>query len=194
MRIRKKGYTVLLVLLFLLSQGTLAFGETTLDLVSPSVILVEQSTGKILYSKDEHKKMYPASMTKILTALVALEHLKPEELIVAGPEVNGVPYDSSKAGHKNGETLQVENLIRGLIIPSGNETACIVASAVAKKQTGNDSISYEEAEKIFCNLMNEKAKSLGASESNFVNPHGYHNEHHYTTAYDMALIARGRHG
>ncbi|NLK36762.1 MAG: D-alanyl-D-alanine carboxypeptidase, partial [Epulopiscium sp.] len=175
--------------------GMMLFPQMTFAAQKPEVtaetaILMEPTTGKIIYSKDIHKKMYPASMTKILTALVVMDYFSPDTLITVGTEINEVTLDSSKAGHKRGETLTVENLIRGLIIPSGNDTANVLAAAVAKKVENNNDLTPEESEKVFARLMNEKAKKLGAKESHFSNAHGYHDENHYTSAYDMALITR----
>jgi len=161
-----------------------------LELSCESAILMEEKTGKILYAKNEDQRMYPASMTKILTALITLEHFSSDEIIVTGDEVNAIPSDSSLSGHTSGEYLLVENLIRGLIIPSGNETACVAAVAVVKKTQGVDRIDYPQAEIIFRQLMNQKAKELGVADSNFMNPHGYHDDEHYTTASDLALICR----
>lgn len=186
--IYKKVFAVLLVCVMLFPN--VAFASQEPDITSESAIVMEPSTGNIIYEKEIHKKMYPASMTKILTALVTLDHLNPDALITVGTEINEVSLDSSKAGHVRGETLSVKNLLRGLIIPSGNDTANVLAAAVAKKVEKNEDLSYSECEKIFADLMNKKAKELGAKNSHFANPHGYHNEDHYTTAYDMALIAK----
>lgn len=160
------------------------------DINAKSGILVEHSTGKILYEKNIDVKMYPASMTKLLTVLVSLDYLELTEIITVGNEIYSVPADSSKAGNVVGESLTVENLMRLIIIPSGNETSCVAARAVAKKVTGNEEISYPEAEKVFVDLMNEKAKSMGAMSSHFANPHGYHDDSHYSTARDMSIISR----
>lgn len=166
------------------------FGAEPPEITAETAILMEESSGKIIFDKNANKKMYPASMTKMITAMVVLDYLKPDNLVTVGAEINEVPLDSSKAGHKRGETLSVENLIRGLMIPSGNDTATVAASVVAKKVKNDENLSYEECEKVFAELMNEKAKKLGATDTHFNNPHGYHDENHYTTAYDMALIAR----
>ncbi|MFI3174949.1 MAG: D-alanyl-D-alanine carboxypeptidase family protein [Bacillota bacterium] len=154
-----------------------------------AAILVETSTGNILYDKNIHEMMYPASMTKILTCLVVLDYFAPEELIVVGEEIYEVPWDSSKAGHQVGETFTVRNILRGLIIASGNDTANVATTMVAKRIAGDDSITLEQCEDIFADEMNQKAKSLGANNSNFVKSHGYHYDDHYTTPYDMALIS-----
>ncbi len=187
---KKSKYFLILAFIIIFCDIKLLYSEPYLELDAKAAILIEQKSGKVLYSKNENEKMYPASMTKILTAIIALEYIKPDEIIFSGTEIKSVPFDSSKAGNIVGEAIRGDNLIRLLIIPSGNDTACIVAQNVAEKVTGNADLPYSEAEKIFSNLMNEKAKSLGATNSNFVNPHGYHNENHYTTAYDMALISR----
>ncbi|MGN0136899.1 D-alanyl-D-alanine carboxypeptidase [Anaerotignum sp.] len=160
------------------------------DVVASSAILIEASTGTILYEKNPDQKMYPASMTKMLTALVALDYYEPEELIQVGTEINEVSLDSSKAGHQVGETLTMKNAIRGLIIPSGNDSANVVAAAVARRAENDESLGFAKCEAVFTELMNEKAEKLGATNSHFANAHGYHSEDHYTSAHDMALIAR----
>lgn len=180
-----------LIIAFILVMNTIVFAETAPpEVVAQSAILIEASTGKIIYEKEIHKHMFPASTTKILTALVTLDHFSPEALITVGSEINDISWDSSKAGHTKGETLSVENLIRGLIIPSGNDTANVLAAAVARKVKENENLPYAECETVFAELMNKKAKELGAVDSNFVNPHGYQDENHYTSAYDMALISK----
>ncbi len=158
------------------------------SVAAQSAILINADTGRILYEKNDHERMYPASMTKMLTAMVLLDNMAVDETITVDYSINEVPLDSSRAGVYVGDVITVENVIRGLIIPSGNDIANAAASAVAKKNLGN-SITFEEAEKYFTDLMNEKARSLGCTESNFVNAHGYHEENHYTTAYDLSLIA-----
>jgi len=154
-----------------------------------SAIVVEQSTGTILYEKDAHERLYPASMTKIITALVVLDYYQPEELVKVGTEINEVAWDSSKAGHRVGETLTIRNLIRGLIIPSGNDSANVLAVAVARRAENDALLNFAQSEILFTKLMNDKAKELGAVDTNFTNAHGYHEENHYSCAYDMALFS-----
>ena len=187
----KKGIFIITAFLLYCALGgdpALAQGYAPPNVNAQSAILMEQGTGKVLYAKNERQRMYPASITKVLTAIVALEYLDPEEIVTTGTEVNAVPYDSSTAGHLVGESLKVENLIRGLFIPSGNETGCVAAAAVVKKAGYGESMAYGEIERIFSNILNEKARELGAMDTNFVNPHGYHDANHYTTAYDAALF------
>lgn len=159
-------------------------------ITAKSAILVTQETGTILYEKNGKEKMYPASMTKMITALVVMDHFSEEELVVVGTEINEVTLDSSKAGHVLGETLTIKNLVRGLIIPSGNDSANVLAMAVAKRTQENENLSFSQSEAVFADLMNAKAKELGAVNSHFTNAHGYHDENHYSCAYDMALFAR----
>lgn len=172
------------------TESEIILEEDELGLVATSAILMEKSTGKILYEKNANAKMYPASMTKILTAILATEYLDMDKLYVAGYEINEIPIDSSRADNKVGESILGYNLIRGLIIPSGNETANIVAKQVALIHENREEMEYSQAQSIFMELMNEKAKSLGALNTNFTTPHGYHDDNHYTTAYDMALITK----
>ena len=191
-----------LVMAFATAFSVTAFAEPSSDEISSSesammavpeinaasAILVNADTGRILYEKNSKAKMYPASLTKILTAMVVLDNMEPDETIKTDYSVNIVPLDSSRAGVKVYEVLTVENVIRGLIIPSGNDIAVAAAVAVTEKNLGKQ-VEYEEAEEYFTGLMNEKAKSLGCENSHFANPHGYHQDDHYTTAYDMALIS-----
>lgn len=164
--------------------------ENNLQLQSKNVILMERSTGEILYSKNPDEKIFPASLTKILTAIIAEEYIGLDELIEVGYEINEIELDSSLAGHRVGEVITGKNLLRGLIIPSGNETANIVALNVAKKVLDKDFLEYNKAENIFLNLMNEKAKEIGLKNSNFSSVHGYHNDNHFSTARDLALLTR----
>lgn len=161
-----------------------------LELSAETAVLMDAETGKVLFDKDMNRTMYPASTTKILTSLVFMDYFTPDTLIRIGNEIAYVPGDSSKAGHVVNECITAENLLRGLIIPSGNDTATVVAAAVAKRYMEDDSLPYESCEQVFAQLMNAKAESLGAKNTHFVNPHGYHNSDHYTTAYDMAIIAK----
>ena len=164
--------------------------DSPVDVGSPSAILIERTTGKTLYAKDEHRRMYPASMTKMLTALLAVEHLDLSGVVTVGDEIYNLPFDAMKSGHAAGETITVTSLLRLLMIRSGNETACVLAMEVARKTLHRDYVTYAEAESHFCGMMNDRARALGAYDSNFTNPHGYHSDDHYTTAHDLALIAR----
>lgn len=137
-------------------------------------VCIEASSRRVLYADGKDEVCYPASTTKVLTALIALERL-PLDKIVTVPEIaEGV--EGSSIYLKAGDTITVEDLLFGLMLRSGNDAAVTLATEVAG---GIDE---------FASLMNGKAKMLGARNSHFVNPHGLHDDNHYTTAYDLALI------
>ncbi len=163
--------------------------EEAIQIGAVSAILIDQDTGRVLYEKNADDKLYPASMTKVMTALLSVENIKPDEIIEVGSEINFTPWDSSRAGLEVGESISGKNLIRSLIIPSGNEAANTVAMEIVKRKTGKTEIAYEDAEAQFAQMMTERAESLGATNTNFVTPSGYHDDNHYTTARDLALIA-----
>ena len=149
-----KNKCIVLFLLLLSFSKVVFAAELPPEVVAQTAILGEASTGKIIYEKDMDKKMYPASMTKLITALVALDHLNADALLTVGTEINEIPWDSSKAGHLVGETLTVKNLIRGLLIPSGNDSANVLAVAVARKVKNDESLPFEECINVFTELMN----------------------------------------
>ncbi len=169
--------------------NTVSEDDDSLQITALSGILIDQDTGRILYEKNADDKMYPASMTKVMTSLLCVENIKPDEIITVGTEINFTPWDSSRAGLEVGQSISGKNLVRSLIIPSGNEASNTVAMEVVKRKTGQTEISYADAELQFAQLMNERAVSLGATNTNFITPSGYHDDDHYTTARDLALIA-----
>lgn len=148
-------------------------------LASEGAILIESTTGKILYGKNEHKKLYPASTTKILTAILAIENCKPTDKITASYEaVMSLPAGYSNAAIQVGETLEFQDLLDMFLIHSANEIGNILAEHVSG--------SIED----FAKLMNQKTLELGCKNTHFTNPSGIHDENHYSTAYDMSLIAQ----
>lgn len=150
-----------------------------LELYSTAAILIEKDTSKILYSKNAEQKMYPASTTKILTAILAIENLSLDEKLTASYEaVMSIPSGYSNAAIQVGEALTVKELLEVFLVHSANEAGYILAE--------NISGSISE----FANLMNKKAEEIGCKNTHFANPSGLHDENHYTTAYDLALIAR----
>lgn len=143
-------------------------------------IVVEASTGLILYSKNMDEQYYPASITKIMTALVAIENSTPGEIVTFSKNaVFGVDLNSSRIGIDVGEQLTMQQCLYAILLESANE----VSYAVAEHVGGGDA-------DVFFEMMNEKARSLGCKNTNFVNPHGLHDGNHYTSPYDMALITR----
>lgn len=146
---------------------------------SKSAVVMEASTGAILYAKNMHDKHFPASITKILTTLVALENSSPGEVVTFSKNaIYDVDLDSSRIGIDVGEKLTMEQSLYAVMLESANEVAYGVAEHVAGSVPA------------FTALMNKTAKNLGCVDSNFVNPHGLPDENHYTSAYDMALISR----
>lgn len=137
-------------------------------------VLIEQSSRRVLSGKNENARLYPASTTKVLTALCVLNSLPLDRVVTVSKEAAGV--EGSSLYMKVGQKITVEDLLFGLMLRSGNDAAV----ALALETSGNV--------QDFATLMNETAKNCGAVNSNFVNPHGLHDENHYTTAYDLALI------
>ena len=145
-------------------------------ITAKSGIVLDGNTGKILYSKYAHYRRDPLSTTKLLTALVALEHLETNDTIKVTKTAADTP--GSTANLKAGEKVKVKDLIYAALLPSGNDAAV----ALAQGTSGTTA--------AFAKLMNRKAKQLGCNDSRFANPHGWKNKNHYSSAYDMGLIAR----
>lgn len=154
--------------------------EITLpDIYSPSAIMVDATTGQILYEKNSHERMYPASTTKLMTAMLVLETCGLDDTVTITEEaVSNVPETYMDADLQVGETFTVDELLQILLIPSANDAANALACHVS------GSIGQ------FADLMNNKAISLGATDTHFVNPSGIHDENHYSTAYDMCIIGQ----
>ncbi len=146
-----------------------------------SAILMEAETGAILYAKNIHEKEYPASITKILTCLIAAERCSLDEWVTFSySAVHDTPWDSNHIAMDVGEKLTMEDCLNAILIRSANEVAHAVGEHIAGTGSWKD----------FGAIMNERAKELGCLNSNFVNPNGLPDENHYTTAYDMAMIGR----
>lgn len=144
-----------------------------------AAILMEANTGTILYAKNIHQKSYPASTTKILTTLIAAETADMNDIVTFSNEaVFSIERGSSNMGMDVGETLTMEQCLYGILVYSANETANAVAEHIGGTIDN------------FIVMMNERAAEIGCTESHFMNPHGLHDENHYTTPYDFALIAR----
>lgn len=145
-----------------------------------SAILMEANTGTILYEKNIHERLYPASTTKILTAYIARQHSSLDEMVeYSSTAVNSINWwEDANIGIKAGEAITMEQSLYSLMVGSANECA----NAIAEHVSG----SIE----AFVELMNETAQELGCTDSHFVTTNGKHDENHYTTSYDMALIAQ----
>lgn len=132
--------------------------------------------GSVIFAKNPFKRMYPASITKIMTALVALKYGNLSDEITVNEAAVITEPGSSLCGIKPGDKLTLEQLLYGLMLPSGNDAGAAIAEHIAG---GTEAFSA---------MMNEEAKRLGATGTHFMNPHGLNNENHYTTAYDLYLI------
>lgn len=170
----KKLMLKIIVILIMLN-ATFAYGEN-ISSSAESQILIDCNSGRVLYEKNSHNRMPMASTTKIMTALIALERGNLEDKVVIEKEWVGV--EGSSIYLREGEVISLKDMLYGLMLRSGNDVSVAIACHI-----GN---SLEE----FVSLMNQKAKSLGALNTNFTNPHGLHDDNHYTTAYDMALITK----
>lgn len=144
---------------------------------------------KMLCEQGKEKVIYPASTTKLVTALVALEYLSPGELITAGEEASFITYGSSIAYVKSGMTLSVEMLIEGMLLPSGNDAAYVLAAAAGRKIACDDTIDAQSAVDAFVGEMNAFADRNGLCGSHFTSPDGYCGDEHYSTLEDMAIVS-----
>lgn len=149
-----------------------------------SAILMEMNTHTILYAKNIHEKNYPASTTKILTCLLAIQNCALDETITFSHDsIYDVPSDGSKLGGiDTGDTMPMEQALYCILVQSANEVASAVGEHVAEK------LGKEKSVDAFAELMNEKVASLGGTDSHFTNCNGLFDENHYTSAYDLALI------
>ena len=160
----------------------------SLDINAKSAILIDVNTKRVLYYKDPVVPVFPASTAKLLTALVSLELCTQDEKVTVGDELDLVASDSTVANLRKGQVLTIRNLIEGMLLPSGNDAAYVLAAYVGKKSLGNKKAGIDESVPEFIRLMNKKAKGLGAVNSCFKTPDGYDALGQYTTAYDMGMI------
>lgn len=160
-----------------------------LSLDSPAVILVEQTTGRVLYSRNERERRYPANLTKMVTAMVALEHLGLHDTIIVGQEIRNMPAGFTTNAVPEGETT-VNELLHALLIRSSGEAARVLAFNTIRQRDGRFNITLDQANQGFSALMNEHVRALGTTGTRFNNTFGQHFENHFTTAYDLAIITR----
>lgn len=156
-----------------------ADANKTLELNSRAAILMDAKTGTIIYEKNAHEKHYPASITKVLTGYIACSEGKFDDtLTVSQSAIDGMGVGGSSIGLVPGEKINFEDGLYGVMLESANE----VCMAIAEHMSGSKD--------AFVKKMNEVAQSIGCKESHFANPHGFHDDNHYTTCYDMALITK----
>ena len=176
----KKLFMIVISLSLIFVSNFIVFGNSITSFADSnankeSEIVMESTTKRVLYGKDIHQKMFMASTTKILTAITIIENCNLGDIVTVGKESVGV--EGSSIYLEVGEKLTVKQLLYGLMLRSGNDCAETLA------------LYCSNSIKDFAELMNKTANKIGAKESNFTNPHGLHDDNHYTTAYDLALIS-----
>lgn len=150
------------------------------DIVSNAAIVIDAATGQVLYEKNSHDKKYPASITKIMTTIIALDNNVDfnDTITMSDNAIWGIERDSTNIGLDVGEKITVEDCIYATMVKSANECAVAIAEYVA-----GDLDSFSK-------LMNDKAAEIGCENTHFITPNGLHDDNHYTSAYDMALITK----
>ena len=143
---------------------------------SEAAALFDEDGREVLYSKDAFERLYPASITKVMTALVALEYGNLSDQVTVTEDAVITESGATLCGIEPGDVLTLEQLLYGLMLPSGNDAGAAIAVHIAG--------SIE----AFADMMNVEADRIGAVDTHFVNPHGLHDPDHYTTAYDLYLI------
>lgn len=161
---------------FIGTHKTNSGNGTKLKVYSEAAILMDMKTGRILYDKNIHEKLYPASTTKIMTAIVALENGGLNSIVTAGKDAAAV--EPSKIGLKAGEKIKLKYLLYALMVDSANDAAVAIADYVGGSVKG------------FAKLMNRKAQMLGCKDTHFANPNGLPDRSHYTSAYDLAIMTK----
>lgn len=171
----KKVIACLLLFSVFIFSPTEVFAEP--NILCNTAVLIDANTGTILFEKNADQKMYPASLTKIMTAILAIEMGELSDVIKVDDDT---PYEiaGSHVALEPGEILSLKDMLYALMLPSANDAALAIAK------------HYGGSEEEFVKLMNDKAKEIGAYNTHFVNPHGLHDDNHYTTAADLALITK----
>ena len=172
-----RRFIIYITIISIIMSFVPVFGDGPV-VTAPTAILIDAKTGKVLYEKNADERHYPASTTKVMTGLLAVLHGKMDEVVTVGENPPLIERGSSQIYLITGEQLTMEQLLYALMLESANDAAVAIAEHISG--------SVEE----FAKLMNSKAKELGATNTNFVNPNGLHNDNHYTTARDLAMIAK----
>lgn len=179
MRNRRLIAFVLVFAVLLSFAPGVAFAEFSGSVKSDHVLLMDADSGLILFERDAYSKAYPASTTKIMTCILVLENSENlRNKVTIGKIINNYGEGNSLMGLAVGDEVRIKDLLYGLMLPSGNDAAAVLAEHFGGNFEG------------FAAMMNAKAEELGMENTHYVNPHGLHNEEHYTTAYDMAILTR----
>jgi D-alanyl-D-alanine carboxypeptidase (penicillin-binding protein 5/6) len=171
--------SAVLAIFFLFTISLTAYALPEIDIQAKSALLVEPVSGEVLYAENENQKVYPASVTKIMTAMLAIENGKMTDVVTVS-ETSGEGIDPSGSSVspalQTGEQLTLEDLLYCILVASDNRACNVVAEHIAGSVDA------------FVGMMNAEANKLGCTGTHFANPHGLHDENHYTTAYDLYLI------
>lgn len=147
------------------------------SLPADSALLINTSANKMVYSNNIYKRLYPASVTKIVTTLVALKYGNPDDVVTISYNASHITeYGAKLCGFEEGDKIRLKKLLYSFMIYSGNDAGIAIAEHISGSV------------KEFAKLMNKEVRELGAAGSHFVNPHGLHDDNHYTTAYDLYLV------
>lgn len=175
----RKSLVIIFMLIFILNTSMCYALTKQPEISADAAILIDSSSEKVLYSKNENQKMYPASTTKILTAILTIENCNLNDVVTVPYEaISSITSGYSVAALQTGEQLTVEQLLQVMLVHSANDAANVLAFHVSG--------SIEN----FANLMNNKVSELGLTNTHFTNPSGMHDENHYTTAHDLAIIMK----
>ena len=179
MRLKKFVILLVIFLSFILNISVSYSTEQKKEILAEAAILINPSTDKILYSKNEYEILYPASTTKILTAILTIENCNLDDIVTVPYEaINIIPSGYTIADLQVGEKLTVRQLLELAMVPSANDAANTLAFHISG--------SIEN----FADLMNKKVTDLGLTNTHFTNPSGIHDDNHYSTAYDLAMIMK----
>lgn len=162
----------------------------SVDVTAKNVVVMQADTGLVLYQKKGADRIAPASTAKMITALTVLDICSEEDEVTVGTEIMLMHEDSSRAWLNQGDTLTVRQLLIALLLPSGNDAAYTLAVYSGRKLAGDSSLSDVSAVDVFMTAVNEKACELGAENSNFAAPDGYDAKGQYTTAMNLAILAK----
>lgn len=145
---------------------------------------------ELIVGENIDDKIAPASLTKLMTASVALRYFKADDVITVGSELSMVQPDSSLAMIAPGQKLKMYDLLTGLLLPSGNDAAYTIAVSTARKASGRENMTDKHAVEYFCDLMNDLAHELGMDGTHFADPDGWDDDAHYTTVSDLVKLAK----
>ncbi|QQF61583.1 D-alanyl-D-alanine carboxypeptidase [Bacillus mojavensis] len=176
MRILKKA-VLIVIISFLFANVNVNTAHAAINVSAKSAIVIDGTSGRVLFAKDEHEKRRIASITKIMTAVLAIESGKMEETVTVS--ANAVRTEGSAIYLTEGQKVKLKDLVYGLMLRSGNDAAVAIAEYVGGSLDG------------FVYMMNQKAEQIGMENTRFQNPHGLDDhENHYSTAYDMAVLTK----